>query len=72
MVVDMRTTLILPDVLIDEARRATGLKSKTDTVIHALKEVIRRKRIDDLKSMFGTVDIQIDLDKTRGRKAPGS
>jgi hypothetical protein len=69
----MRTTLILPDFLIDEARVATGLTSKTETVIHALKEVIRRKRIDDLKSMFGTVDIALDLDKTRGRrKAPGS
>jgi hypothetical protein len=69
----MRTTLILPDFLIDEARRATGLKSKTDTVVHALKEVIRRRRIDDLKSMFGTVTIDVDLDKTRGRrKAPAS
>jgi hypothetical protein len=29
--------------------------------------VIRRKRIDDLKGMFGTVDIRLDLDKVRGR-----
>ncbi len=63
----MRTTLILPELLIEEARRATGLTSKTDTIVHALKEVVRRKRIDDLKSMFGTVDIQVDLAKTRGR-----
>lgn len=63
----MRTTLILPEDLIVAAREATGLKSKTETVVYALKEVIRRKRIEDLKSMFGKVDINIDLDKTRGR-----
>ena len=63
----MRTTLVLPDGLVEAAREAAGLASKTDTVVFALKEVIRRKRIDDLKAMFGTVDIRLDLDKVRGR-----
>jgi hypothetical protein len=66
----MRTTLILPEGLVDAAREATGLRSKTDTVVYALKEVIRRKRIEDLKSMFGKIDIDLDLDKTRGRRKP--
>jgi Arc/MetJ family transcription regulator len=64
----MRTTMILPPELLDEAREATGLKSKTETVIYALREVIRRKRLDDLKSMFGTTEIDIDLDYVRGRE----
>ncbi len=63
----MRTTLVLPDGLVEAAREATGMASKTDTIVHALEEVIRRKRIDDLKAMFGTVDISLDLDKVRGR-----
>jgi hypothetical protein len=63
----MRTTLILPEGLVEAARDAAGLSSKTETVVHALKEVIRRKRIDELKSMFGTVDIRLDLDAVRGR-----
>jgi hypothetical protein len=63
----MRTTFVLPDGLVEAARDAVGLTSKTDTVVFALKEVIRRKRIDDLKAMFGTVDIRLDLDKVRGR-----
>jgi hypothetical protein len=66
----MRTTLILPEGLVDAAREATGLTSKTDTVVYALKEVIRRKRIEDLKSMFGKIDIDLDLEKTRGRRKP--
>jgi len=68
----MRTTLILPDDLVDAAREAAGMASKTETVIYALKEVIRRKRIDDLKGMFGTVDVRIDLDKVRGRSTSRS
>lgn len=63
----MRTTLILPEGLVEAARDAAGLSSKTETVVHALKEVIRRKRLDELKSMFGTVDIRLDLDAVRGR-----
>ena len=63
----MRTTLILPDGLIDEACEAAGLKSKTATVVYALREVIRRKRIDELKAMFGSVEIRLDLDTSRGR-----
>ena len=69
----MRTTLDLPDGLVEEAREAAGLTSKTDTVVYALKEVIRRHRIAELKAMFGTVDIRLDLDKIRGRgKVPAS
>ena len=63
----MRTTLLLPDGLVDEACKAGGFSSKTETVVYALREVIRRKRIEELKAMFGTVHIQVDLDKTRGR-----
>jgi Arc/MetJ family transcription regulator len=45
----MRTTLDLPDGLVEEAREAIGFKSKTDTVVFALKEIIRRKQKDELK-----------------------
>jgi Arc/MetJ family transcription regulator len=64
----MRTTLILPEGLVDAARDAAGLSSKTETVVYALKEVVRRRQIADLKGMFGTVDVRLDLDKVRGRR----
>jgi hypothetical protein len=48
----MRTTLDLPDGLVEEARDAIGYKSKTDTVVFALKEIIRRKRKDELKDLI--------------------
>lgn len=65
----MRTTLDLPDELVSRARSALGFKSKTDTVVFALREVVRRDRIDDLKSLFGKVEFEDDAATLRG-KAP--
>jgi Arc/MetJ family transcription regulator len=56
----MRTTLDLPDGLVEEAREAIGFKSKTDTVVFALKEVVRRKRKDELKDFITTMKFDID------------
>jgi Arc/MetJ family transcription regulator len=54
--IHMRTTLDLPDGLVDEARTVAGFKSKTDTVVYALKEVVRRKRKDDLMALLRRID----------------
>jgi hypothetical protein len=56
----MRTTLIIPEALIDEARETLGFTSKTDTVVHALREVVRRGRRDDLKAILGRVTFETD------------
>jgi Arc/MetJ family transcription regulator len=63
----MRMSMILPPELVQEAREAAGLTSKTETVIYALRELVRRKRLEELKSMFGTTEITVDLDDVRGR-----
>jgi Arc/MetJ family transcription regulator len=65
----MRTTMIIPPALVDEARQVAGLKSKTETVIYALQELIRRKRLEELKTMFGSTEVEVDLDYVRGRSA---
>ncbi len=63
----MRTTLDLPEPLIEEARRLLGFKSKTDTVVVSLQELVRRSRIEELKAMLGRVRLEIDLPKSRRR-----
>jgi len=63
----MRTSLILPEVLVDEARRTLGFTSKTDTVVYALREVVRRGRTEDLKSLLGKVTFEFDPTKLRKR-----
>ena len=68
----MRTTLDLPDSLVDDAREVLGFKSKTDTVVYALREVVRRGHVEGLKALFGKVHIELNLDKARGRSKPPS
>jgi hypothetical protein len=63
----MRTTLDIPEPLIEEARQLLGFKSKTDTVVLSLQELIRRKRIEELKEMMGKVRLEIDVPKSRRR-----
>jgi hypothetical protein len=63
----MRTTLILPEGLVEEARSALGYSSKTDTVVFALREVVRRSRVDDLKRLIGKIEFDFDPTKLRKR-----
>ena len=56
----MRTTLDLPDGLVDEAREAIGFKSKTDTVVFALKEIVRRSQVQDLKKLITRLNYEFD------------
>ena len=61
----MRTTLDLPELLVEEARTALGFTSKTDTVVFALREVVRRGRLDELKALMGKVDFEYDVTALR-------
>jgi len=63
----MRTTLDLPADLIEEARNILGFKSKTDTVVLALREVVRRSRVDELKALMGRVQLDVDIPRSRRR-----
>jgi Arc/MetJ family transcription regulator len=63
----MRTTLDIPEPLLEEARHVLGFKSKTDTVVLALQELVRKRRIEELKSLLGSVSLEIDIPKSRRR-----
>jgi Arc/MetJ family transcription regulator len=67
----MRTTLDLPADLIEEARTALGFKSKTDTVVLALRELVRRRRLDELKALLGHVRLDVDIPRSRRRPGKG-
>jgi Arc/MetJ family transcription regulator len=63
----VRTTLDIPEDLIEEARRLLGFKSKTDTVVVSLRELIRRRRIEELKTLLGQVQLDVDIPSSRRR-----
>jgi Arc/MetJ family transcription regulator len=64
----MRTTLDLPDDLINKAMKATKIKTKTRVITAALEDLIRKSKITGLKKYKGKVDLDIDLNALRGRK----
>lgn len=65
----MRTTLDLPADLIKEAQELLGFKSKTDTVVASLRELIRHRRIEDLQKLLDEGGLQIDIPASRERLA---
>ncbi len=63
----MRTTLILDDALVAEARERTGIKEKTALVHAGLRALISREAARRLAAMGGT---QPDLKAPPRRRLP--
>jgi Arc/MetJ family transcription regulator len=63
----MRTTLDLPEKLIEEAMTITQIKTKTELIKTALKNLIQKEKIKELKKYYGKVPIEADLDAMRDR-----
>lgn len=64
----MRTTLNLPKDLIDEAMKTAGINTKTQVIITALEDLIRKSKISGLKEFKGKIDLDIDMNAVRGRR----
>jgi len=67
----MRTTLDLPRDLLVEAQRLAGTSSKTATIIYSLQELIRLKKIEQLRKLRGHLDLEIDLESLRRNRSHG-
>ena len=65
----MRTTLDLPADLLKEAQKAAHARTKTETIVLGLQEIIRKKKIHNFLAAEGKFpDLYVDIDKSRGRK----
>lgn len=60
-----RTTITLPNALIDELMSTIEAKSKTDAVIKAIKDEMRMKKTERIKSMAGKMEFIKSADKLR-------
>jgi hypothetical protein len=63
----MRTTLDLPETLINEAMALTHIGTKTDVIKVALQNLIQREKIRDIKTYYGKINLDIYLDAIRNR-----
>src|SRR5580704_158088 len=64
----MPTNLAIDDRLIDEARKLGRHRTKKETVTAALDEYIKRRKQQQVISLFGTIDYDPDYDYKRARR----
>jgi Arc/MetJ family transcription regulator len=67
MEIAMRTTLDLPENLLNEVMEATHTRTKTAVIIKALEDLLRKSRISDLKKYRGKISLDMNLDEIRDR-----
>jgi hypothetical protein len=63
----VRTTIDLPQKLVEEAMKVSHQRTKTAVIVAALEDFVRKSRIQGLKKFRGRVNLDIDLDKLRKR-----
>jgi len=61
----MRTNIVIDDKLMRDALRATGLKTKRETVELGLRTLLRLNRQAEIRRLRGKLDWQGDLDAMR-------
>ena len=61
----MRTNIVIDDKLMRDALRATGLKTKRETVELALRTLLRLRQQAEIRELRGKLNWQGDLDRMR-------
>ena len=56
----MRTTLEIDDGLLDDVVKLSGEKNRRKAVNAALAEYVRRRKLQDLRKLIGTLDLDDD------------
>jgi Arc/MetJ family transcription regulator len=64
-----KTTVLIDEVLIKEALRATNLKTKKSVIEMGLKELLRTKNRELLRRELGTFDIDLSLEELNRKRA---
>jgi Arc/MetJ family transcription regulator len=64
----MRTNIVIDDKLMEEALRATGLKTKKEAVELALRTLLRLQKQTQMRKLRGKLDWRGDLDAMRTDK----
>lgn len=64
----MRTNIEIDDALLAEAQELAGVSTKRATVEVALTEFVRRRDRQRVSELFGTVEWDGDLDRSRASR----
>lgn len=61
----MRTTITIPEKILNDVINRSGKRSKSSAVASALEDWVRMKKIQELRALRGTMDIKADLTAQR-------
>ena len=64
----MRTTIDIPEDLINEAMNVTNAPTKTELIKIALYNIIQKNKIKSIKNFKGEIDLDLDLNILRARR----
>ena len=65
---ETRTTIALPDEMIEFLRKKLGINTKKDIVMKSLEEMVQKVKLRELKKFCGAFpDFKVDTDRFRGR-----
>jgi len=54
-----RRTVVIDDKLLEEARQLLGTRGVRATIEAGLREVVRRRRLEELRRSLGTLDLAL-------------
>jgi metal-responsive CopG/Arc/MetJ family transcriptional regulator len=60
-----RSTITLPNDLLEELMRSVNAKSKTEAVLMAIKDEIRLKKLEKIRSMAGIMEFTQTAEEIR-------
>lgn len=63
----MRTTVDIPEDLLEEARRVTDSKTMRETILIALRELVNKDKREQLRQLAGKIQLDFDPSVSRGR-----
>ena len=64
----MRTTIDIPDDLINEAMKVTNAPTKTELIKIAFYKIIQKNKTKSIKNYKGKIDLDLDLNILRSRR----
>lgn len=64
----MRTSMVIPQDLLDEACQVGGLRTKTQAVITALTEYIQRRKSRRILALKGSLKQDYDYKSSRRKR----
>jgi Arc/MetJ family transcription regulator len=66
-----RMTITVDENLVEETRKAFKVKTKAEAIRRALEEAVRRRKLEQVLSHAGRVEIELDEEKLRLLRGEG-